>query len=186
MGVNENNFVRELKNKNKKALDYLVNNYSNLVFKVIIYVLGSDKREDAMECLNDVMLKVWDKIEYHDENKSKFTSWLIAVSKYNAIDYKRKLSKIDLQCDIDELEIADHGEVEEHILHTENKEIIFTAINELGSPDKEIFIRKYFMGESINEISDSLRITKSAVNSRLFRGRKVLKEKLSFLNREVV
>ena len=61
MKINEDNFIGELKNKNPKALDYLVDNYSNLIFKVVISVLGSDKREEAMECLNDVLLKVWEK-----------------------------------------------------------------------------------------------------------------------------
>lgn len=122
MKISEDNFIKELKNKNPKALDYLVDNYSNLIFKVIISILGSHKREEAMECLNDVLLKVWEKIHYHDENKSKFSSWLIAISKYSAIDYKRKLYKIDNECNIDELMIADESTIEEQILNSEGKE----------------------------------------------------------------
>lgn len=186
MKINEDSFIGELKNKNPKALDYLVNNYSNLIFKVVISVLGSDKREEAMECLNDVLLKVWEKINYHDESKSKFTSWLIAVSKYNAIDYKRKLYKIENECNIDELMLADERTIEEQIVHSESKEEILNVIQNLGSPDKDIFIRKYFFGESLDEISQALKLSRSAVNNRLFRGRKLLKEKLGLIKGEVI
>jgi len=186
MKINEENFVKELKNKNSKALDYLVDKYSNLIFKVVISVLGNDKREESMECVNDVLLKVWEKIHYHDESKSKFSSWLIAVSKYNAIDYKRKLCKMDNQCHIDDLMLADERVLEEQILHSESKEEILKVINGLDSPDKDIFIRKYFMGESLNEIGEKLNLSRSAVNNRLFRGRKLLKEKLALMKGEVV
>lgn len=186
MKINEENFIKELKNKNPKAMDFLVDNYSNLIFKVVISVLGSDKREESMECVNDVLLKVWEKIHYHDENKSKFSSWLIAVSKYNAIDYKRKFYKTDTQCNIDEIMLADERVIEEQLLHSESKEEILKAIKELGSPDKDIFIRKYFMGESLTEIGEKLNLSRSAVNNRLFRGRKLLKEKLDLMKGEVV
>lgn len=186
MKINEDNFIKELKNKNPKALDYLVENYSNLIFKVVLSVMGVDKREEAKECLNDVLLKVWKKINYHDESKSKFASWLIAVSKYNAIDYKRRLCKIENECNIDELMLADERDIEEQILHSESKEELLNVIKDLGSPDKDIFIRKYFLGESLNEISEALKLSISAVNNRLFRGRKLLKERLSLIKGEVI
>lgn len=186
MKINDDNFIKELKNKNSKALDYLVDNYSNYIFKVIISVLGSDKREESMECLNDVLLKVWKNIHHYNESKSKFSSWLIAVSKYNAIDYKRKLNRLNNECSMEELVLPDERQIESQILHSESKEELINVINDLGSPDKDIFIRRYFMGESLSEISEALKLSRSAVNNRLFRGRKVLKEKLSFIEWEVI
>ncbi|GFZ30431.1 DNA-directed RNA polymerase sigma-70 factor [Clostridium zeae] len=186
MKISEDNLVKELKSKNPKALDYVVKNYSNLIFKVIISVIGSAKREEAMECLNDVLLKVWEKISYHDETKNKFSSWLIAVSKYNALDYKRKLSKTEEESNIEELMLADEKQVEEQILCNENRQELLKVIDTLGSPDKDIFIRKYFMGESINDISEALNLSKPAIKNRLFRGRKVLKDKLNPIEMEAL
>lgn len=186
MKINEDNLVKELKNKNPKALDYLVANYSNLIFKVVISIIGSAKREEAMECVNDVLLKVWEKISYHDETKNKFSSWLIAVSKYNALDYKRKLIKIEEQYNIEDLMLADEKQVEQQILSNEGRQELLNVIDTLGSPDKDIFIRKYFMGESINEISEALNLTKPAIKNRLFRGRKILKDKLNPMEMEAL
>lgn len=186
MQISEDNFVKELKRRNAKALDYLVDNYSNLIFKVVISVLGSDRREEAVECLNDVLLKVWEKIHFYDENKSKISSWLIAISKYTAIDYKRKFYKVQKQCNLDELMLEDERTIDEQILHIESKTELLNIIKDLGSPDKEIFIRKYFLGESLTQISEAVKLSTSAVNNRLFRGRKIIKDKLTLIKGEVV
>jgi RNA polymerase sigma-70 factor (ECF subfamily) len=186
MKITEDNLVKELKNKNPKALNYLVKNYSNLIFKVVISIIGSAKREDAMECVNDVLLKVWEKISCHDETKSKFSSWLIAVSKYNALDYKRKLIKIEEQYNIEDFMLADEKQVESQILSEESKGELLRVIDTLGNPDKDIFIRKYFMGQSVIEISEALSLSKPAVKNRLFRGRKLLKDKLNLMEMEAL
>ena len=143
-------------------------------------------KEEAMECVNDVLPKVWEKICHHDETKNKFSSWLIAVSKYNALDYKRKLIKIEEQYNIEDLMLADEKQVEEQILCNEGRQELIKVIDTLGSPDKDIFIRKYFMGESINEISEALNLTKPAIKNRLFRGRKILKDKLNPMEMEAL
>lgn len=134
--ITEDNLVKELKNKNPKALDYLVKNYSNLIFKVVISIIESAKREDAMECVNDVFLKVWEKISYHDETKNKFSSWLIAVSKYNAFDYKRKLIKIEEQYNVEDFMLADEKQVESQILSEESKGELLRVIDTLRGQDK--------------------------------------------------
>lgn len=41
MKITETNLVKQLKKKNSKDLDFLVNNYSNLLYKVIYNVLNS-------------------------------------------------------------------------------------------------------------------------------------------------
>lgn len=93
MAINEDNVLLELKKRNTKALEYIINTYSNLVFKVVINVLGNDNYESAKECLNDIYLLVWNKNQLYNPEKASFKNWLLAVSKYKAIDYKRSLKK---------------------------------------------------------------------------------------------
>lgn len=186
MKIDNDNFARELKKKNQKALDFLVDNYSNLIFKVSISILGSGKREDAIECVNDVVLKVWQNIGFYNDGKSSFSSWLIAISKYNAIDYKRKLKRKNENYDIESLELSSYKEVEDRIIEAENKEELLEIISSLKDIDKDIFIRRYFVGESISEICENLNLSRSAVDNRILRGKKHLKEKLVLLREEIV
>lgn len=186
MRIDNDNFIKELKKKNQKALNYLVDNYSNLIFKVTISILGSEKREDAVECVNDVVLKVWQNINFYDESKSSFSSWLIAISKYNAIDYRRRLVKKDEEQNIEDLMLSDDHAVEDKVIESENKEELMEAISNMGPIDKDIFIRRYFVGESINEICESLNLSRTAVDNRILRGKKHLKQKLLLLREEIV
>ncbi|MBK1812588.1 sigma-70 family RNA polymerase sigma factor [Clostridium sp. YIM B02505] len=179
MKITSENFIPQLIKKNPSALDYVIDNYSNLMFKVITSVLGADHREDCMECLNDVILKIWNNISSYKSEESKFTSWLIAVSKYNAIDYKRKLLKTKNQCDIDDITLINEKSTEDIILDNENRSELLNIINTLEYPDREIFIRRYLIGDSINTICSSLNLTRSSVDNRIFRGKKKLKEQLT-------
>ncbi|WP_232423588.1 MULTISPECIES: sigma factor [Bacillus] len=42
------------------------------------------------EIVNDVFITLWFHIDSYDEDKALFQHWLISVSKYKAIDFKRK------------------------------------------------------------------------------------------------
>ena len=76
MKINENNFLIELKKKNPKALEYTISIYANLVFKVVINILGTTNMESAKECVNDVYLLIWDKINLYNPEKSSFKNEL--------------------------------------------------------------------------------------------------------------
>ncbi|KQB75773.1 RNA polymerase subunit sigma-70, partial [Clostridium butyricum] len=94
MKIDEDNFIRQLKYRNSKALDFIVDEYSNLVLKIIRTVLNSNFHSQYVEeCANDVFWSVWSNIDSFDEQKGNFKYWIAAISKYKAIDYKRKLLK---------------------------------------------------------------------------------------------
>ncbi|MFL0196298.1 sigma factor-like helix-turn-helix DNA-binding protein [Clostridium sp. WILCCON 0269] len=65
----------------------------------------------------------------------------------------------------------------------ESKAEVIKAIKELKDIDRKIFIRRYLIQEDIVDIASSLGISRSIVDNRLSRGRKVLKEKLNFLRK---
>ena len=62
--VNSNNFIMELKKRNPQALEYVIDNFGNLVYKIAYGYLNSNELSE--ECLNDVLLKVWTCIEGYD------------------------------------------------------------------------------------------------------------------------
>lgn len=187
MNINGDNYLGELKKKNTKALDFVVDLYGNLVYKAVYSVLGSGFEIHSIdECINDVFLAIWSNIESFHSERGNFKSWIIAISKYKAIDYKRKLYKEkSLEC-IDDIVIREDQEIEKLIILEENREELLHAINELKDVDKKIFIRRYFLDEDIDNIAKELGMNRGAVDNRLSRGRKVLREKLSFSKEGVV
>ncbi|MBQ7060184.1 MAG: RNA polymerase subunit sigma-24, partial [Clostridia bacterium] len=55
---------------------------------------------------------------------------------------------------------------------------LFTAINGLGEPDREIVVRKYFLNEPSKSIAKRLDMSVSAVDTRTHRALKKLKKLL--------
>lgn len=183
--IDESNFIDKLKKKNPKALEFVIDMYSNLVYKVAYSILGHEfEKESLEECTSDVFIGVWNNIDMFHSDKGNFKSWLIAVTRYKAIDYKRKLSKEDNLQYSDDLNAENRYNTEKVIIFEENKKEILHAIGKLSDVDRKIFIKKYLLGVSIQSIAKELGVNRSVIDNRLSRGRKVLREKLSFLKEE--
>jgi len=179
MEIKDSNFEVQMKKKNRRALEFIMNKYSNLVYSVVRSVLNTAFYESYLEeCINDVFLSVWNNIESFDETKGNFKCWIAAISKYKAIDYKRKLYKQNsVEC-IDDSDIYDEITTENIVISNENRKELLGAINDMNDQDREIFIRRYLLSEGIENIARTFSVDRNVVDQRLSRGRKFLKEKL--------
>jgi len=184
MRISEDNFIKELKNKNPKALEYAFDNYCDYIYKVVFSVFGSQQYSTYIdECINDTFMCLWNNIDKFYEEKGSFKYWFKAVAKYKAINYKKKIIKdTNVDC-IEDYTFESEEQVEKLIVSKENKEEVIKTIRNLNEPDREIFIRRYLVQEDIVNIANCLGMNRSAVDNRLSRGRKILKEKLAFLRK---
>lgn len=187
MDINEDNFITQLKLKNPAALDFIVNNYSNLVYKISCKILNSDFHSHYVgECANDVFWSLWNNISSFDDKKGNFKHWLSAISKYKALDYRRKLVKqSDVKCLNNEV-LSDEYSIEDIIIASENKSELLEMIDTMKSEYREIFVRRYFLHEKIENIAKVLGISRNLVDKKLSRGRASLKAKLMFKKGEML
>lgn len=171
--------VVELRRRNPKAINYVVDEYGNLLYKVIYSVLNSFNDEGYIEeCMNDVLLSIWNNIDKFKGEEDKFKSWICAIARFKAIDFMRKKHNEASFEELENVTLFSKEDVEDRVLIKENRTELIETINSLGEPDKTIFLKKYFLGYSSEEIATELNITKGNVNTRLCRGRKALKDKL--------
>ncbi|WP_392486855.1 sigma-70 family RNA polymerase sigma factor [Haloimpatiens sp. FM7315] len=167
-------------------MDFIVDKFSNLVFKVTRSVLNSTGDfHEVEECCNDVFFSVWKNIDSFDENKGNFKYWISAVAKYKAIDYKRKLFKESIFENINDCSLCNDFNTEKKVISKENRRELLKAISGMKGQDKEIFIRRYFLDEDIENIAKNFGVNRSSIDKRLSRGRKALREKLMFLKGEI-
>lgn len=179
MKITEANLVEQLNDKNTKALDFLVDKYGNLLYKVIYNVLSTYRDKGLMqECLNDVFFSIWENINMFTGSNEKLIHWMCVIAKYKAIDYQRKLVKDKENIDIDGCVIVSDLRTEDRVLANENRKELLEHINQLEDLDKKIFIMRYFLEEPVNEIANKLGVSRNVVDTRLSRGRKLLKLKL--------
>ena len=138
--------------------------------------------EDAEECENDTYLKAWDSIP--PQKPQYFFAYLAKICRNTALNMleKQKAEKrsaviVELSDELWEC-LPDRHSLEE-IAEQELSEIISTFLKTVSKENRIIFVRRYFLSETISDISKALSISESKVKSSLFRTRNKLRDYLS-------
>jgi RNA polymerase sigma-70 factor, ECF subfamily len=174
MGINDSNVIQQLINRNEKALYYIINGYGGLIKKVIQkYLYNLEAVQE--ECLDDVLLLIWDNIGSYDESRNSFQNWIAAIAKYKAIDYQRKYQKILEQKDIDDEIVESLFDVEAHVTGNGLSKTTKKMLSHLKKEDQTLFIKHYAEEKSVDELADEMGVKKSLIYNRLSRGRKKLR-----------
>ena len=92
-----------------------------------------------------------------------------------AIDRWRALRPRQQECELND-ELAQDWLTERR--STEAEELIAQLLTELPEPDREIFFRRYYYGDSVRRLSGLFGLTENTVKSRLFRLRAGLRDAL--------
>lgn len=170
MRSDERNYIKRLKKKKEDALTFIVDKYLGLVKGTVYKVLGQ-RKEEVDECINDVFLAIWNHASQFEGNEDDFKKWVYKIAKYQAIDYYRKLRRreeVSLEVNTLVQEISAEDQV---MLHEDKRELV-TFINSLQPIDRKIFTMKYFLGIKSDDIAHRVGLTRTAVDNRVFRGKK--------------
>lgn len=176
MKSSSTNFITRLKKQKEDALEYIIDAYMPLVKTIATKILHNMKRADIDECINDVFLTVWQNAHQFHGETSDFKKWIGMITKYKAIDrYRHAEKQIEHeQSDTPLEQKASSLQTDLSVLQREEKNELLLAISQLEEIDRDIFMMKYYMELPNSEIADALRLTKAAVDNRLYRGKKIL------------
>ena len=178
MKYSEYELVSEIKNNNHESLEYLIREYGRIVYFLAYTILKPfAAKEDVEECVSDVFFEALVKINEYDEAKGGFRNWLLIITKYKALTYRRKYNK-RAEINIDDIQAASPVSVEQQTIDREEQKKIVNVINSFNKTDKGLFMRRYFYGERINDLMIAFNLSRDAVDSRLKRGKKLIKEAL--------
>ena len=181
MKINERNFIKRLKKQQEDALEYVVDHSITLVKGVVSNVLSPLQRKDMIEeCVNDVFLSVWHNADQFKGDATDFRKWICAISKFKAIDYYRKAIK-NIEISSEQLDMLNDESAEEIIINIENRKEIIRLLNFLDQTDRTIFVMKYFLGIKTEEIAAHFQLTRTAVDNRIYRGKKKLQQQATHL-----
>lgn len=166
----------------KPDIEILMNLYMSSVYGVAKSILiDTGSEQDIEDCVQDVFVEAWNNIDKYDKSRGSMKTWLLILCKYKALNIKKALIKKNRVVDFEELQIPSKENIEENLLFTERKDEIIEAIKSFNSIDKEVFLRRYFMSQSIEYICSNMNLSRQAVDNRLWRGKKRLWEILSLM-----
>lgn len=170
-------FIPRLQRKDEEALQYMIDTYMPFLKGICQHILlKSCGRQAAEECLNDVFMTVWQRAHQFQGGQEDFRKWTGMIAKYKAIDRYRRQTKLQEREAVTE-EIRNDGkthDTEEAILKNESRDEALGKLQSLPEADRELFLMKYYLDLSNGEIAQALGITVSAVDNRLYRGKRKL------------
>ncbi len=172
----ENILIEKLKDNDPKALELIIENYSSYVFTVVKnFAKNVLSKEDIEEIICDVFILLW-KNKNKIINDKPIVPYLSVIAKNcvkNKFREKSKISVTVLKGDFPDDSFLEKFERSLAV------EYIFEALEILPEEQKEMFIRYYFYGEKICDISNIMNISESNVKTSLHRARKKVKKFLT-------
>jgi len=182
--MNDAELMQKVKEGDERAFRQIVETHQASIFSLCMQYLAN--RQDAEEVAQDVFIKLYKTAETY-EPKAKLSTFLyrIAVNlSLNRIrDRKRKrLVSFDFLKRISEEPSSNNDENPDKIMERdEEAAIIRKAIDSLPANQRTAVLLKRYHGMSYKEIARTMKCSVSAVESRLFRARQGLQEKLQSL-----
>lgn len=156
--------------------------YAKAVYKICSSILSGYSSEDIEEAVSDTFFNLWKAISderYNGQAELKY--YLYGIARKVALNKKRRIASDIFIDDISGIDMAGKDNIESQIIEKSQCEIIKSIILRLKSPDREVFMGRYFEELSVKEISQKLGITPKKVENILFRGKEKLKEQLMVL-----
>jgi RNA polymerase sigma-70 factor (ECF subfamily) len=169
---------------------------------------GVGVAQDAEECVNDLFIAVWQEIETFDPERGTLRTWLTMRAKYIALDRRRQLcrrqthslqtadgnrqwtlsnankGRMALSWSGNErdarMALPSHHEASmEHLLEqSERREELRLALATLPELDRYLIYQRYFKYASTEELAAKTGLTRHAVDTRLWRARRSLRDAL--------
>jgi RNA polymerase sigma-70 factor, ECF subfamily len=178
-----------------RALEALIRRYSREMSYFIRIVLeGVGTLQDAEECANDLFIAAWREIDSYDPARASLRTWMTMRAKYIALDKRRQVQRrhagvISLDgernkssgesngSEVPALYLSDNS-MEGLVEQQERREELESALNELNSLDRRLVLMRYFQLTPTEQICAETGLTRQAIDTRLWRARKVLRDTL--------
>ena len=194
--------------RNARALEALIRRYAREMSYFIRLVLdNSGTHQDTEECVNDLFVAVWQEIGSFDPERGSLRTWMTMRAKYIALDRRRQIQRRQALA-ITSLDGGDYGfggvyesdgtatdyaaqhladsSMEGLIEQRERREELHQALEALSELDRLLVYMRYFKLASTEEICAKTGLSRHAIDTRLWRARRALRDTLEELRHERV
>lgn len=177
--MEDKHIIQLLWDRAEGALDALARKFGPRIYQTALNILGSN--EDARECENDTYLALWNTIP--PEKPNPLAAYIYRVSRNIALNRFRTNSAQKRNSAYD----ASLDELAGYLSTTGLDEIldaralgraIDAFLDTIGRDSRVIFLRRYWFGDSVKIIAQSLNMQEGAVSVRLSRTKSKLKDYL--------
>jgi len=171
-------WVLQAQQGSQDTFTQIVEKYQTPVYNLCYRMLGEP--EAAEDAAQETFLRVYQHLHRYDQ-KRPFATWLLSIAAHYCIDRlrKRKFAIISIDSEDDEGSVIEFPDLESpdperESVKREDREQVHALLQSLDGTDRAAVVMRYWYDFSEIEIAESLRLTVSAVKSRLHRARRSL------------
>ena len=174
-------FLKKVKKGNKVAEKKLFDYTKSKIKEFIDKKYNTESSEDDT---SDIVIKIFEKIDKFDNDKSKYSTWIINVAKNHMIDKSRlycnnvffyttstnstTLDSLDITCsNTGENKTITFTSNNSFVSDFENKDEIKELTHTMDSSDMSMLRMKYSSGYNYEEIATELNMDKKQVSNRV-------------------
>lgn len=178
--MGDEQIVAQFFSRSESAIEALQMKYGALSRKIARNILPDER--DVEECVQDACLRVWDSVP--PEKPESLGAYFARITRNLALDryaYNRAEKRSTaLTVAYEELEpcLGEASDLEEIFVREEFRTILNGFLRQLQKDSRIIFVRRYFYGDSVEQIAQFCGCSEAKVKSSLFRARNKLREVL--------
>ncbi|WP_219224799.1 RNA polymerase sigma factor [Pedobacter antarcticus] len=174
--LQEKELVQLIRESNVPAYEKIYQLYSIRILKKLIRLLKDE--EMAKEVLQDIFLKIWEKREQIDPEKS-FKAYLFRITENQITDvFRRSASDLKLRTHLISASTELYNHIEDFINFKEVSSNLKLAIDALPPQRKKIFTLCKMEGKSYEEVAELLGISTGTVNDHMVKAGRAVKKHL--------
>lgn len=163
---------------NEQAFRIIVETYQRFVYNICLNVVRDPQH--AENIAQETFLQLYRSLMKYEYKG--FKTWLGKIALNKAIDYQRKLSTVRaretcLLYDLESEELAEQKDMSEELEKKETRVKIIKICNELPETYKNTVKKYYIQEKCYAEIAFEEGVSVKTVESRLYRAKKILKER---------
>lgn len=183
MNLLDEDLARMVQQGDQEAFAELVRRYEKQIFSLAYRLIGD--YDEAADLAQEAFLRIYQMIHRYDPEK-KFFSWMYRVAQNTCLNARERRPNNVVPVERAEEYFGDTAageaaEPEKDYLNREIRRNIDRAISELPDNYRDIIYLRYIEDLSYQQIADALSLPVSTIETRLFRGRKLLQQKLTAL-----
>lgn len=189
--VMETRLVERLRQRDESALGELSDTYGSKIYQLAFRYVKN--REDAEEVAQDVLMKVFQKID-HFRGDAALSSWIYRIT-FNTAMSRLRSTRATRMAELTDIPIGSAGDdanggprqldpadwsalADEQLLRQQLRDRFAEAVDELPSIYRTPVILRDLQGLSTEEASRRLKLKDQTLKSRLHRGRLMLRKRL--------
>ena len=174
--MDERQLLGRLRKGQSEALGEAIEQYSAYVCAIARNIVDPPlQAEDVEEIASDVFIRLWQNAAQIEPGKLR--PWLAAVTRNRARD---RLRHLHLPEPLEEAELEfTLDDPENGLVRGELLRLTREAVERMPEPDRDIFLRHYYLYEKTDAIARELGMNPATVRTRLARGRERLRAYLN-------